>query len=159
MQLFPIQMPKASGTSVLGCKDSPVTAQAALAKGFWAPHEEDLGGCIRTCFHFGFHRGVPEQQCLALRATPQSWQQGWSSLICYMRVCRGFTQAQKVLVGLAQTAKSSLTGSIQALAFFTYSCCLYSLAFADQAVNKVWQNLSFFHCAVFFCLFRFTLFF
>lgn len=68
--------------------------------------------------------------------------------MCNMRLCRGFTQAQKVLVGLAQTAKQSLTGSIQALAFFTYSYCLYSLAFAEQAVNKVWHNLPFPLCGV-----------
>lgn len=54
MQLFPIQMPKASRTGVQGCNHPPVAAQAISAKGFRASHEEDLGGLHRTCFHLDF---------------------------------------------------------------------------------------------------------
>lgn len=60
--VFPIQMPKASRTSVQGCKNPPVAAQAVSGKGFQASHEEDLGGMHRARFHFDFCRRVLEQQ-------------------------------------------------------------------------------------------------
>lgn len=55
MHLFPTQTPKASETSVPGCKDPTVAAQAVSAKGFQASPEEDLRNCFRACLHFVFH--------------------------------------------------------------------------------------------------------
>lgn len=63
--VFPIQMPKASRTSVQGCKDPPVAAQP---KAFGLSMRPWVGGARRACFHFDFCRGVLEQQSTGVTA-------------------------------------------------------------------------------------------
>lgn len=52
MQLFCIQMPKASGTSVLGCMDPPLTAKTVSDKGCQSPSVENLGTALGYAFTF-----------------------------------------------------------------------------------------------------------